>query len=333
MALRHRGFVDLPEHAGAGGFDHAAVHQPTGRIYVAHTANDAVDVIDIEAQKYVASIPDLSAVAGALVADDTDLVFTSNRGENTVAVFTAGNEGRPGFAGAPRALGGMGGHFGAPHVRVEKVGVGVRPNGLAYDPRRARLLAAHVGDPALAGSCTVSVVDVRARKRIADVPVAGRTRWTVYDPVADAFHVNIADPPQIVVVDAADPIGLRRVVPVGHAGPHGLDIDVARRRLFCACDAGVLLEIDADSGEIVATEPIAGVPDVVFFNATLDRLYVAIGEPGVIEVFDTVPLRRHETVATEVGAHTLSFDAARNVVCAFLPATHRAAVYEDDGRR
>ena len=143
--------------------------------------------------------------------------------------------------------------------------------------------------------------------------------------------MNIADPPQIVVVDAADPIGLRRVVPVGHAGPHGLDIDVARRRLFCACDAGVLLEIDADSGEIVATEPIAGVPDVVFFNATLDRLYVAIGEPGVIEVFDTVPLRRHETVATEVGAHTLSFDAARNVVCAFLPATHRAAVYEDDG--
>ena len=95
----------------------------------------------------------------------------------------------------------------------------------------------------------------------------------------------------------------------------------------------MLLEIDADSGEIVATAPIAGVPDVVFFNPTLDRLYVAIGEPGVIEVFDTVPLRRHETVATEVGAHTLSFDAARNVVCAFLPATHRAAVYEDGGRR
>src|SRR5213078_3635413 len=124
VALRHLGFVDLPPHTKDGGFDHAAVHEPTGRIYVAHTANDAVDVIDIEAQKYVASIPDLSAVAGALVADDTDLVFTSNRGENTVAVFTAGNEGRPGFAGAPQALGGMGGHLGAPHVRVEKVGVG-----------------------------------------------------------------------------------------------------------------------------------------------------------------------------------------------------------------
>ena len=56
---------------------------------------------------------------------------------------------------------------------------------------------------------------------------------------------------------------------------------------------------------------------------------MAIGEPGVIEVFGTTPLRRQETVTTEAGAHTLSFDAARNIVCAFLPASHRAAVYQE----
>ena len=305
MPLQHLGFVDLPAHTKDGGFDHAAVHEATGRIYVAHTANDAVDVIDIEAQKFVGSIPGLTAVAGALVAEP-DLVFTSNRGENTVGAFRADDV-----------------------PRVDKIAVGMRPNGLAYDPRRMRLLAAHVGDPAIPGSCTVSVVDVRARERIADIAVAGRTRWTVYDPVADAFHVNIANPPQIVVVGADDPVGIRRVVAIPHAGPHGLDIDVGRRRLFCACDASELLELDADSCKVLATEAIAGVPDVVFFNAARRRLYVAIGDPGVIEVFDTAPLRRHETIATEAGAHTLSFDATRNIVCAFLPATHRAAVYKD----
>jgi len=91
----------------------------------------------------------------------------------------------------------------------------------------------------------------------------------------------------------------------------------------------VLVEVDADDGRILATAPIAGVPDVVFFNPTLGRVYVAIGEPGVIEVFDAAPLRRHETVTTEAGAHTLSFDAARGIVCAFLPESCRAAVYED----
>jgi DNA-binding beta-propeller fold protein YncE len=305
MPLQHLGFIDLPPHDRDGGFDHAAVHEPTGRIYVAHTANDAIDVIDIESRKFVSSIGGFPAVAGALVAGP-DLVFTSNRGENTVGIFSA--------VEAPR---------------VEKITVGIRPNGLAYDGRRGRLLAAHVGDPAIAGSCTVSVVDVGARRRVADIPVAGRTRWTVYDPVAGVFHVNIADPPQIVVVGAQDPVGISRVVRIPHAGPHGLDIDVERRRLFCACDAGVLVEVDADRGEVLATERIAGVPDVVFFNKGLGRLYVAIGDPGVIEVFDTSPLRRHETITTEAGAHTLSFDGRRNVVCAFLPASHRAAVYRD----
>jgi len=306
VPLRHCGFVELPAHARPGGFDHAAVHEPTGRIYVAHTANDAVDVLDVEAQKYLGSIGNLTEVAGALVVSEPALLLTSNRGENTVGIAHLDEI-----------------------ASVYKVPVGIRPNGLAYDGRRGRLLVAHVGEPGIPGSFSVSVVDVGARQRITDIPVAGRTRWAVHDPVADAFHVNIADPPQIVVIGAADPIRIQRVVPVAHAGPHGLDIDVARRRAFCACDAGVVLEIHADTGEILGAERLGGVPDVVFLDVGLSRLYVAVGDPGVIEVFDTAPFRRHETIPTESGAHTLSFDAVRHLVCAFLPLSHRAAVYED----
>jgi hypothetical protein len=74
------GHVDLPGHARSGGFDHAAVHGARGRLYVAHTANDALDVIDCVTQTYVRSIPGLRGVAGALVSEQHDLVFTSNRG-------------------------------------------------------------------------------------------------------------------------------------------------------------------------------------------------------------------------------------------------------------
>ena len=304
MVLRPCGEVPMPAHRGTGGFDHAAVHEPTGRIYVAHTANDAVDVIDVERGRYERSIEGLPAVAGALVIDAPELIVTSNRGEDTIGLFAAGG-------GA-----------------VDKVAVGMKPNGLAYDSRRARVLVAHVGDPAVPGSRSVSVVDVRSLKVVSTVPVAGRTRWTIYDPVADVFHVNIMDPSQVAVVDAAR---VRRVVPIAHTGAHGLDIDVARRRLFCACDAGVLVEVDADSGAVLGTAAIAGPPDVVFFNPGRGHLYVAIGEPGVIEVFATSPLRRLETVPTEAGAHTLAFSAKRNLVAAFLPETHRATLYEDVG--
>ena len=44
--LRHVGYVELPKHAACGGFDHAAVHAASGQVYVAHTANNAVDVCD-----------------------------------------------------------------------------------------------------------------------------------------------------------------------------------------------------------------------------------------------------------------------------------------------
>ncbi len=57
-------------------------------------------------------------------------------------------------------------------------------------------------------------------------------------------------------------------------------------------------------------------------------MYVAIGGPGLIEVFDTDSLRRIESVPTEKGVHTLGFDPDHHRVYTFLPESHRAAVYE-----
>ena len=45
MTLTLLGHMTLPTHRKSGGFDHAAVHAATGHVYVAHTANDAIDVM------------------------------------------------------------------------------------------------------------------------------------------------------------------------------------------------------------------------------------------------------------------------------------------------
>jgi DNA-binding beta-propeller fold protein YncE len=306
MALERISYVDLPPHAKPGGFDHAAVHSGKGLLYVAHTANDAVDVIDCTTKKYLRSIPHLPQVAGALVSEIHDLVFTSNRGEDTAGIIAPSRE-----------------------ETVAKVEVGVGPNGLAYDAGHRLLLAANVGDPSRHRSFTVSLVDVSAEAVIASIPVSGRTRWTVFDAESGRFYVNIADPPQIVVVDGAAPTRLAAVFPIPAMGPHGLDLDPTTRRLFCACDGRVLVVVDSQSGAVWSEHAISGVPDVIFYNATLKHLYVAIGDPGVIDVFDTETMRRLESVPTERGAHTIGFDAVRNTVYAFLPDTHRAAVYRD----
>jgi DNA-binding beta-propeller fold protein YncE len=303
MTLTLTGYVDLPEHKGTGGFDHAAVHAASGQVYVAHTANDAVDVFD--AEKYLFSIPKLPGVAGALVSDEANLIFSSNRAENTIGIF------------APD-----------PTPEVTKVKVGIGPNGLAYDPGRKLLLAANVGNPAIAGSHTVTIVDAGDRAVRAEIAVPGRTRWAVFDPHAELFYVNIADPSQIVVIDARTPDSIARTIAIPAAGAHGLDLDLATHRLFCACDAGVLVSLDARSGKVLDEKPLSGMPDVVFFNRQRRQLYVAVGDPGVIDVFSTSPVKKLATIATEAGAHTTALSPDGDRLYAFLPRTHRAAIYQ-----
>ena len=91
-------------------------------------------------------------MAGALVANELDLVLTSNRGENTVGIFSPHDE-----------------------AHIARVAVGVRPNGLSCDPARGLLLAANVGDPAVPGSYTVSLVDVNRRALLRDIPGIAET--------------------------------------------------------------------------------------------------------------------------------------------------------------
>ena len=51
MTLLFSQYVDLPSHQ-QGGFDHADIHLESGRVYVAHTANGTVEVIDGEAARH-----------------------------------------------------------------------------------------------------------------------------------------------------------------------------------------------------------------------------------------------------------------------------------------
>jgi DNA-binding beta-propeller fold protein YncE len=307
MTLRLLGHIEVPPNRSQGGFDHADVHQGTDRLYVAHTSNDAVDVIDTAQDQYVESIPGFTAVAGALVSEVRGLVFTSNRGENTVSVFAPGRE-RDSF----------------------KIGVGVKPNGLAFDSTRGILIAANVGDSSIPDSHTVSIIDLARRERIAEVKVPGRTRWAIYDATRERFFINIASPPRIVVIDARDPAKIAKEHDIPAAGPHGLDLDPRTGRLLCACDAGVLLAIDPDAGGVLGDVALSGAPDVIFLDRKpVGRLYVAVGDPGVIDVIDVETMRREEVVRTEAGAHTLALDRKRIKVYAFLPQSHRAAVFHD----
>ena len=296
--LQLMGHVDLPPHQGTGGFDHAAVHAASGHVYVAHTANDAVDVFDPASRKHLFSVPDLTAVAGALVSDESQLVFTSNRGENTIGVFAPGAD-----------------------PKVTKIAVGLRPNGLAYDHRRGLVLAANVGDPAVPHSYTLSMVDLEARAMRWSIEVPGRTRWTVFDAEAEAFYVNISSHRRS---------SCRRAPSTGSPHDAGSGRRRARRlrsrdaRLFCAAtQACWSRSMPARQG--AGPGQASGVPTSLV-QPQAPAALCRVGDRCGQRVRHPT-MRSIGTVATEKGAHTTAFPPSGDSLIAFLPGTHRAALY------
>jgi hypothetical protein len=301
MSLSQVGFVPIPP-AATPGFDHADIYRAGRRMYVAQTGADRVDVIDCRTQTFLRSLPGLPGVAGVLIDEEHDLLFTSDRGAARVSVFRCSDEQLRG-----------------------RVDVGPHPNGLACDRRRRRLYTFNLGEP-LGENCTASIVDLNAMRMLGELALPGRPRWALYDEECDRIHANIREPAEIVVIDCAR-LEIERALPVPAAGPHGLWLD--RGRLFCAADGGVLAVLDRDSGELLASLALPGSPDVVMHDRELARLYVAIGEPGVLRSFDSTRLEPLETVATDQGAHTIGWDPDGRCLYVFCPERGGALVFEE----
>jgi DNA-binding beta-propeller fold protein YncE len=299
VSLALLGYVALPPHA-AGGFDHGDVHLNTGRVFVAHTANDTVEIIDAERLELERTLPGCPEGSGVLCAQGDDpLVFAAARGAGKVFVLDS-------LACALR----------------NDIGVGPKPNGLAWDSGRQHLLVADVED------YSARHMDPLSGRTLNVTQLPGRPRWCVFDAARERFLINVRDPARVVALSAGTGVITARIA-VSGAGPHGLDLDTGGERAFVACDGSTLVVLDLTQDQEMGSLPIDGEPDAIWFNATRQLLYVAIGQPGLLDVIDCQRLQLKERVTTEPGAHTTAFDARRQRLYVFLPSSGRAAVYEE----
>jgi DNA-binding beta-propeller fold protein YncE len=273
MPLKKLGVIEIPNAAGSD-FDHAAFDPKTRRVFIAHTARNCIEVIDHDAQKHIATLPNFPGVAGA-VADDGE-ILTTNRGAATITWLDGTN-----------------------YNMKAVFPSGPRPNGAAIIKRKNLGIAACIGD-ARQGP-TLQVIHLKeVTQRAIDLP--GRPRWCVTDAEAQRIYLCIQNPSMVLIAKLPD---LSDIVYWGlpSGGAHGLDIDHARHRLYAACDDQALVELDSNTGKVTNVWPIAGVPDVTFFNPSTGRVHVAIGEPGLIETIDPKTGARDQTI-TGRGAHT-----------------------------
>ena len=278
MPLKSLGVIKIPDATGSA-FDHAAFDPKTRRVFVAHTARNAVEVIDHDAGKHEATLPGFPGVAGA-VADDGQILVT-NRGSASVALLDAGTlETRATYK------------------------TGARPNGAVIVARSGLGIAACIGDDKEAP--TLQLFGLRDRKHVS-IELPGRPRWCVTDAAAERVFLCIREPSMVLVARLPD-LGAVTHWKIPSSGAHGLDIDHAGGRLYVACDDATLVEISATSGEVTNVWGIGGAPDVTFFNPATGLVHVAIGDPGLVETIDPRTGQGTRTV-TGAGAHTTALVA------------------------
>jgi len=273
MPLKTIGTIAIPDAAGSA-FDHGAFDARSRRVFIAHTARDCVEVIDHDAGKHIATLPGFSGAAGA-VADDGQVLVT-NRGSASVALLDAGTlETRAVFK------------------------TGGRPNGAAIVARAGLAIAACIGDDG--ETPTLQLFELNSRKHVS-IDLPGRPRWCVTDAAAERLFLCIREPSMVLVARLPD-LGAVTHWKIPSSGAHGLDIDHDNGRLYVACDDSTLVEMSSNSGDVIKVWPIAGPPDVTFFNAATGLVHVAIGAPGLVETIDPRTGQGMRTM-TGADAHT-----------------------------
>lgn len=286
MSLKTVGIIAIPDAAGSK-FDHGAFEPATRRIFVAHTGRDSIEVIDHDAGNHIATLPGFPEAAG--VVAEAGAVLVTNRGAASLAWLDAHS------------------------LKTEAVfKTGPRPNGVAIVPEQGLAIVASIGDENHGAKLEAFSRD--GRHHALDLP--GRPRWCVTDAHKRVF-IAIREPSMILVATLPE-LGAVEHWRLPCGGAHGVDIDHQGNHLYVACDDGAVVEVDIGPGTASAQWPIAGAPDVTFFNPATGLLHVAIGAPGLIQTIDPRSGASAQTM-TGGGAHTTAL-AAPDRLYVFSPS-------------
>lgn len=267
------GELGLP--GGSSRFDYASLDPARGLLFIAHLGASEVVEVDLRAHRVVRMIPNLPQVHGVLVVPSLRRVFATATAQNRMVALDEDSGAVLGTAPTSSY-----------------------PDGLAFDPVRGTVWTTNESG----GSETV--IDAASGAVRGTVPLDGEVGNVVYDSASDRMLVDVQARNELAVIDPASLAVLRRVRLAGCEHDHGLAIEPAARLAFVACDGNAtLLAVDLSTWQVTGTNPVGPDPDVLAYDPTAHRLYVA-AESGVVTVLDL-----HERRLAVVSAGHLADDA------------------------
>ena len=263
---------------GDGGWDYLIADDAGRRVYVSH--GNQVDVLDADSNEVKGTIPDTKGVHGIALAPDLGRGYTSNGKANTVTIFDL------------KTLKPLG-----------DVAAGKNPDCILYEPDTKRVLAFNGRDG------TATVIDAAEGKVVGTIDLGGKPEFAATDGAGAVFD-DLEDKDALVKIDASKMTVVERWPLAPGAGPSAIAMDVKNHRIFVGCHNKMMVVVNAETGKIVANQPIGDHVDAAAFDPETGMAFFSCGDGTVTVIHEDEPDKYSvaETVKTKQGSRTMALD-------------------------
>jgi DNA-binding beta-propeller fold protein YncE len=280
----------IPLQSVAGRYDHLALDERGGRLFIANLSNNTFDIVDLKAGKLIKQTPDQRKIQGIAYVPDLDRIFVGNGADGVCNVFD-----------------------GRDYKLLHTVKLPDADN-VRYDPRTRQIYVIHAEK-------ALTAIDPRTFAVKATIKLPGSPEGFQIDPTRPRLYINTLRPSQVSAIDTEK----NKVVgtySLNADANYPLTLDPAGRRVFVGCRRPpMIVALDADTGKKVTLFAIPGDTDDIFFDAKRNRVYAICGE-GFVAVAERKAADRFEVtekIATARLARTGIFDPESGRLYVILP--------------
>lgn len=237
-----------------GRIDHMDVDLKGHRLFVAGLENGSVEVVDIQAGKFVRSIPGFKKPQGIAFVPSLNKIFVASGDDGKVRVF----------------------HSETLDL-LHTIDLELGPNRILYDHQKSVLYAGYGGKDAGKDYGEVGIIDAKDDKLIGNIKVDAHPAELLLDKSGDRLFCFISPSSKIQVVDTKQQKVLA-TWPVSSERPGDGAYDPANNLLLIGTrKPPQLIAMNADTGKEVAALPTVDGMDGVFYDSKHHRVYVSGG--------------------------------------------------------
>ncbi|GEM_PF-4425697 len=292
----------------AGRFDILAVDGGSHHLYLSHSSNGTLDVLDLATGSFIAQIAGLplhqdakgnySGSNGLAIAANVGKVFVSDQVDNAVHVYD------------------MTSNTQTDVIPTTQKG----SDSVAYDETDKKVYVAN-GD-----SKTLTVIDATNDTVVTQIALPGGPELALWDSFDDTIHQNLAAKNQQAVIDPkTDTVKYLFDLPAV-CSPRGAALDPSDQHIIVGCGRQMSVIMDGGDGSILAVTQHVGGSDAVAFNPVDGNYYTASAgfKPGpVLGVLSATTNDWLANASTDTSAHSLAVDpnTGRIYVAAQKPGT------------